>query len=349
MKVLMVGVSPNRVGGMWTVSENYLKSKKFCKKTNLRYIATSTDGSIYKRFLFMLLGFVKIIHVLSKMDVDIVHVHMAEKGSVYRKGVVVRMAKIFRSKTIIHMHAGPFMDWYDTQSKFRKEKIRKILLEADKTLVLGEYWKKEMSTIIPEQKIAVLYNGVKVPKENLYKFNSRNIIFMGRMTKEKGIFDLIEAIKKIDMSLSEEIKVQFCGNDESGLVREKINEIGLENRIQLLGWINEDEKNYIYQNAMINVLPSYFEGLSMTVIEAMANGVPTITTNISTMAEILGEKATFVEPGDVNCIAKKILQYVTDATLRRNSSNYEYTIVKDKFSIERNIQLLMDVYTEICR
>ena len=65
---------------------------------------------------------------------------------------------------------------------------------------------------------------------------------------------------------------------------------GLKDRIIFLGWINTEQKETLFSNTIMCVLPSYFEGLSMTVIESMAHGIPILTTNISTMTRGLLEK-----------------------------------------------------------
>lgn len=348
MKVLMVGVSPSRKGGMWAMAKNYLENKEFCKITNLEYVSTSTSGSIIKRSMHMFIGIIKILRILVLSDIDIVHVHMSKKGSVFRKGLVIVISKLFCCKIIVHMHAGGFTEWYKTQPELLKKIIRYILSLSDELLVLGEYWREKISEIIPNQNIEVLYNGIKIPEENPYNVDSHIIIFMGMMNKEKGIFDLLESIKLIDSILPQNIHVLLCGDDENGLVQRKIDELELINRVKCLGWIDETKKKDIYKNAMLNVLPSYYEGLSMTVIEAMANGIPTIATNISTMPEVLGDSGILIDPGDIDSLANAIVFYSNNVSLRKEISNDVYKIAKDRFNIERNIEMLLNKYSKLC-
>ena len=150
MKVLMVGVGPQRLGGMWTVSEVYLNNKVYNEQNKLIYVATSTCGSIIKRIICMLIGYVKVLFHLCFSNVDLVHIHMAEKGSAFRKGYIAKWARNMKKKVVIHLHAGPFMNWYSTLDNSTKKKIVEIFNTADKVLVLGEYWKKELTQIIPE-------------------------------------------------------------------------------------------------------------------------------------------------------------------------------------------------------
>lgn len=121
MNVLMVGVDKKRVGGMWTVAETFLNNEWFNREVNLYYVATSTSGSKIKRVIKMLEGYFIIIKILLSKKIDIVHIHMAEKGSVYRKGIVIKLGKLFGAKIIVQMHAGPILAWYKKLSKKKND------------------------------------------------------------------------------------------------------------------------------------------------------------------------------------------------------------------------------------
>ena len=349
MNVLMVGVGPKRVGGMWTVAEQYINSYEYNAKVNLTYIPTSTNGSIITRTIYMIIGYVRILNVLRKKDIEIVHIHMAEKGSTFRKGRIAKWAKKRNKKVIIHLHAGPFMAWFKSVTEAQQKKIKAIFECADLVLVLGEYWKKELSEILPQERMRVLYNGVDCPDENPYDSDAKNIVYFGVMRKEKGTYDLISAIKKINDQLPKETIVVLCGNDLEGDIWDTIKKEGLEERFLLPGWVTGEMKEEIYKNAMIDVLPSYFEGLSMTVLEAMARGIPVITTKISTMPEVLGENTILLQPGDVDGLSKEILHLTFETEQRKRRSQDEYKRIQDIFSTKNHIQSVLDMYSSLLR
>lgn len=346
MNVLMVGVDKKRLGGMWTVADNYISNQKFNEQVDLDYVATSTNGSIIKRLIFMIKGIRKIKRMLKKKTYDIVHIHMAEKGSTFRKGYVAKICKKRGYKVVIQLHAGPFTDWYDTLNNYKQNKVKRIFDYADKVLVLGEFWKNELAKIVSSQKIEVLYNGIKIPEKNFYNSQNRTLVFMGVLKKEKGIYDLIDALKLIDDKIPEDIKILFCGNDPYKKIDNIISEQGLNNRIKLLGWIDSKEKEKIYKNTKINILPSYFEALSMTVLEAMSYGVPVITTNISTMKEMLGNSEQLVPVGEPQILAKKILEFINNDSKLELISQQEYKKAKEVFSMENNINETLRIYKE---
>ena len=86
MNVLMIGVDKTSIGGMLTVVENYLNNEDFCRKTNLKYIATVIRANKFVKIFTFLKVLPKIIYVIKKGKIDIVHVHMGERGSVFREG-----------------------------------------------------------------------------------------------------------------------------------------------------------------------------------------------------------------------------------------------------------------------
>ena len=349
MKVLMTGVDKNRLGGMWTVANNYISDEKYNRNVELTYIATSTNGSIIKRTLLMIKAFIKVRKTLSSSKFDLVHIHMAEKGSVFRARIITKIAKKYNTKVVIHMHAGPFINWYSTLNKKKQKQVMELFTLADRILVLGKYWKNSLSKIVDNNKIRVLYNGVNVSKNNNYNVNGKYITYMGVLKKTKGIYDLIDAISLIDKELDKSIVVKLCGIDLEGNIQDYINSKKLNNRFHLAGWVDEQERNNIYKNTVINILPSYFEALSMTVLESMANGIPIITTDISTMNEMLNNKDLLIEPGDIKTLSKKIIKYIEEKELRTKVSKEIYTRAKEMFSCEDMITNTLNIYMELIK
>lgn len=274
---------------------------------------------------------------------------MAEKGSTFRKGKIAKWGKFAHKKVIIHLHAGPFMAWYGTLSGLQKRKVCKIFSYADEVFVLGNYWKKELSSIINADKITVMYNGADCPPENRYNPEGKYIVYLGVMNKQKGIYDLLNAIKKIDSIIDKEIKVLLCGNDLEGNVKKIINSNNLNKRIDMPGWINKKQRLDIFKNTMLIVLPSYYEGLSMTIIEAMSYGIPVITTNISTMPELLGENGYMYLPGDINALCKLLCSLIKDKKERLRLSETGYSRAKKFFSTEVFINKTLNEYKKLLK
>ena len=123
----------------------------------------------------------------------------------------------------------------------------------------------------------------------------------------------------------------------------------IAHRIVYIGWIDEEMRKEIFANTLLNVLPSYNEGLPMTVLETMAYGIPNISTNIASIPEVLhdGENAFLIAPGDVELLVLYIKRLVENDEMRRLFSEKSYRLISEKFSLNYNIEQLKGIYVKI--
>ena len=343
----MVGVDQTSIGGMWSVAESFQRNVIYNDNVDLTYIATATRSNKFIKIVFFINSLRKIIWILATKHIDIVHIHMAEKTSVSRKIVVIKVTKLFHKKVLVQMHAGPFLEWYTTLPHSKQSKIKRVLNYTDKFCVLGEYWKKQFSSVIDAKKIEVLYNGTDCPNENPYNINAKQISFFGHLKKEKGIFELLNAIETLNGLLPEDIKVNLCGTSDEFDIEQYINDHNLNGRVIFRGWVDGKEKESIIRNTAITVLPTYKEGLSMTVLESMANGIPVVTTNITTMPELLGGIVPLADVGDSNSIANLLNKLITDKNYRSEVSNKEFDKVKSEFTVDKIVEKTLQLYSEL--
>lgn len=345
----MVGVDEKTKGGMWTVVENYLTNKFFCENVQLSYIATSITGSVPKKIVFTAISLMKILHVFIYGNIDIVHIHMSERGSVYRKSIIIQLAKIFDCKIVLHLHGAEFESWYGNLKKMNKKYVRNTLNKADKIIILGEYWKLFMSSLVQDtNKVTVIYNAVEVPDKYLYSNNCQNLLFLGVVGKRKGIDDLLEAIKLLDVKLDTKIKLWIYGPDFENTIENKISTLKLHNRVEYKGWLSKNSKSAMLKEIAINILPSYNEGLPMTILETMAFGIPNISTNVAAIPEAVNNSnGIIVEAGDVIQLANAIEYLMTNDQEREKRSLEAYDTAKNRFSLTTHLNELLGIYDEL--
>ena len=349
MRVLMVGVDRQTKGGMWTVVENYLHNKSFMECTDLIYIPTSITGSISKRIVFTAKALVRVLWTLVAKSRDIVHVHMSERGSVYRKNIVINLAKMFRCKVVIHMHGAEFEDWYKAQAEEKQVGIRKILNKADKVLILGQYWEGFITSLMEDTcKVQVLYNAVEVPEKNHYNGEAVNMLFLGVVGQRKGVYDLLQAVKLADKELPKKARLMIYGPDFEKKIETAICELDLLDRVKYMGWLSAENKAEVFRNTAVNILPSYNEGLPMTILETMAVGIPNISTCVAAIPEAVNaDNGVIIIPGDIDHLAGAIIQMMNNLEIRQKKSTEAFLCAKKKFSLENHVQQLLYVYEEV--
>lgn len=279
----------------------------------------------------------------------IAHLHTAERGSFWRKKFLMDFYHKHGIKVVMHHHAAEFEDFYEKCTEAQKRKVQKALADADVNIVLSKRLVPMIKEKQPKARVEVLYNAVNTYDNNPYSLDARNVLFMGRLGVRKGTFDLIEAIKRLDKEIPVDVKFYLCGDMGENEVRQKVKELGIEHRIAHVGWIDGEQKCEFMSKSMINCLPSYNEGLPMTILETMAAGIPNISTNIASIPEVLvdGENGYLITPGDVDALGDRLRKLINEPELRRKFSETSYALVTRDFSLASNIEKLKGLYDSL--
>ena len=318
--VLMLGPSLEEKGGMGTVQKQIINQISGTAK--VQHIST-WDGKNSSLSLFFR-AMILFLHKLLQNEVDLVHIHLAEGGSVVRKSILAIIAFLFNKPVIMHTHGCEFHLFYKQLPQIFQYAVNLVLQKCTIVIVLSESWKKfyiNQCKLNPK-KTKVLYNPVTIPSEIPRRRNAKTITlaFLGKINQRKGIFDLLEALSQLPAEVKQRIRLLIAG---SGDIEQGINlskELDLETVVEFLGWVNTEQRDLLLARANIFVLPSYNEGLPMALLEAMIWGLPVITTPVGGIAEIVTHQETglLVEPGNLKQLTYSIKSLVTSESLRLN-------------------------------
>lgn len=356
MKILMVGPSQKCKGGMTTVVNNILQSE-FAQLVDIKYMATTIDGNILLRLLYNFQAFIRILVSLIFNSYEIVHIHMASRGSFYRKSFIVNISKILNKKIIIHLHGACFEEFYEKESNSKQKKyISKTFQKVDKVIVLGDRWKNFIKNIAPQANIEVFNNSVKVPEYTVsWNEDKINILFLGVLTKRKGIYDLIEAIKILnDKEIVREKKLNFIiggSGKEEVQIKELISKYKLEQCTEMVGWVNGEKKEELLKKSQLSVLPSYNEGLPMAILEAMSYGIPVISTDVGSISEVVKDNETgfLIKPGEAESLAKAIIKVINLEEVWKVQSMTCKELIYAKFNEEEYFNEIKKLYNTLLK
>ncbi len=344
----MCGSTLDTKGGMVSVVKNCLKYADW-GEYRITYIPTHFDTNKYVLIIYFCIRYMQIAVCALFGGYRIAHLHVSFGGSFWRKAILARTLRAMGLKVIMHHHGSRFEEFYAACSDGRKKRINAILGSVDLNVVLGGHLVGALKEKAPEARVAVLYNAVRTYAENPYDDKAKYVLHLGRLGERKGTFDLLKVIKKLDGSIDPEIRFLLCGDGAVEEVVRRVREYGIGHRVGHVGWIDQKQREHLLARTMIHVLPSYNEGLPMSILETMAYGIPNISTPIAAIPEIVrdGVDGFLVMPGDTDALSVKLYSLIANADLRRRFSAAAYGSVTGRFALDDNMKALKRLYADL--
>ncbi|MEB3212344.1 MAG: glycosyltransferase family 4 protein [Leptolyngbyaceae bacterium] len=331
--VTMLGLGLDYMGGIASV-ENLIIDH--CSgNTLISHLPTHKQGSKIYNIKVFFMALLKLIIRLSSAPVDIVHIHFAQRGSTWRSIILIWICKLFNKPMILHSHGSEFRLFFNSLNLRSKKIISTTFRQAEKFIVLSESWKAYYTETVglKESSVITLMNPVKIPTNVPPRSDNPPItfIFLGRVGERKGAFDLIQAIAHLPSEIKEKCNVLIAGDGETDKATELVTHLGLTNCVQILGWINTQKRDELLAQSHAFILPSYNEGLPMSLLEAMGWELASIVTPVGGIPEVLKDQTNglLVDPGDIDSIAKAIQTIVTEKEFREKLAQNARISVED--------------------
>lgn len=342
-KILMIGPGRKAQGGISTVINNYYDAG-LNNKISVKFISTMEEGSKLKKLLIMIKAL--LIYIIT-FNYNILHVHMSSRASFYRKSIFINISKFYGKKVIIHMHGAEFEKFYrDECNQSNKKYIKKIFDKADKVIALSEEWAEFLKELCCEEKIQVIYNSIVIPKSDKNKdYKNNRVLFLGRLGTRKGIYDLIDVIPEL-IKEDNNIIFNILGDGEIEAVRELCIKRNLSKNVRVLGWLKGEEKESAIRESTIFVLPSYNEGMPMSILEGMGYALPIVSTNVGGISKqvINNENGFLITAGDKDMLKNSLIKLIRSEQLKKKMGERSYEIVSEKFNIDNVIVELIKLY-----
>lgn len=350
-KIIMVGPALTMKGGVASVSNTLLQSD-VTGKYEINYVSSYIDGNKFSKLVVAFFGLVRMFLLLIAKNIKIVHIHSASRGSFRRKLFYYFLAKLFRKKVIYHIHGAEFMLYYNEVYTWEKWLISHVLTNVDNVIALSNRWKKDLQNIAPNASIEVVHNPVNSEMFNKKRIhcNVVNVVFMGRLGERKGIYDLLDVIPKI-LKEHDNVLFQLCGDGDIKRVQKVIDETGLNENVFVPGWIGVEEKISYLQKGSIFILPSYNEGLPISILEAMASSMSIIATTVGGIPEAVdeGKNGYLIEPGDKLRLEESLVKLIESEKLRKEMGKYSYEKCKQYFDVHVVSQKISNIYASILK
>lgn len=346
---VMIGTAPGGKGGIASVVAVYQQHGLF-ERYGVRYVVSHREGGAFSKVLNAATAGAKLLWLLATGQVAVVHAQVASYGSFKRKAAYLAMARAFSVPTVFHLHGAEFRKFTDElASPALRRRIVTTLQRSTAVIALSDSWADYLRSIAPGARVTAVANPVYLPAQPARDCEQAGrVLFLGRADQRKGIFDLLEAFAAL-RSRHPQATLGIGGDGDLGKVRARVAELGLQDCVDVLGWLGSEAKQEQLARAQVFVLPSYDEGLPMAMLESMAHGKAIVVTPVGGIPEAVqhGAQGLLVPPGKVDQLAEALEALLSDAALRERLGDGARQRVAERFSTEHVLGQLGALYESL--
>lgn len=307
-------------------------------------------------FIRHLYGWIRLLYGESPR---IAHYAITSNWNMEKSLFLLWLAQVKGCKTVGHLHGGLFIEFWKSAHPARRRLAMHVISRLDAFVVLSEGWKDRVVNTLglrPDQ-VHVVHNSIDSRFEEvascfqITRQTNLTVLCFGVMDSKKGVFDILDAAALLPPEM--EIRFILVGPErEPGIaaqVQALIKDKGLEMRMELTGPVQGERKLELFQQASLFLLPSYVENFPVTVLEAMAAGLPVICTPVGAVPEFLVDRISgwFVEPGSPCGIASAVQYLMSSPVDRHHLATIARGIFEMKLQRTKISAQMMSVYDNL--
>ena len=271
-----------------------------------------------------------------------------------------------RVKTLLTVHDLSFVRVPESASPTLKAYLDNVVPHsiARSTHVLADSQATKEDIVglyhVDPSKVTVLLSGVdhrffdRIKVDSLmttrikYDLGSVPYIFsVGTVQPRKNYERLIRSLAKLRQS-DVDIHLVIAGGKGwlDSPIYQTISETYMDQYVHFIGFADDEDLPALYQNATCVAFPSLYEGFGLPILEAMASGIPVLTSNLSSLPEVAGDAAILVDPYNLDEITDGLLRLITDTTLR-NKLTQKGLLRAKQFTWEKSASQLLSIYKDL--
>lgn len=308
-------------------------------------------------------GYQEFRHAVRKANCDLVHI-----PNLFSKPRFLPCPYVMTVHDMLEHMSRPRQEGIWRSLYFQMTK--RVLAGAARIFAVSNFTRNEIEKLfaIPLNHIEVVYNAIderflhghasaadRALIAQRYQVSYPFLLYAGRISPHKNVLRLIEAFSALKTELEKDqlwpdLKLIIIGDDLSGNpdLRRTVVRSGVQNDVRFLGFVPIDVLRIFYDEAKVFVFPSLYEGFGLPPLEAMAHGTPVITSNVSSLPEVVGNAAVLVNPENVFEIMRALHRVLTDRSLRDRMKERGYQQAM-RFSWEISVRRILDVYRSVAQ
>lgn len=353
----VVLISPGGIaggGGMGTVSRMIAEWFEENAENACHVLDARGEGSVYLSPLYSLRALIGLLHRRIG-GASVLHLQVSERMSFPRKAVFLAVGKMLGMRVVVHHHGAEFIPIFVSARNWYRKVVRYVVRNADVNIVLGEAWRNCLVNEVGlgASRVETLYNAVadiKPQIDSLRAIGRRargetRYLILANLSPRKGISEFIEALAKLHIE-GRKVYATFAGGGEIERYRKEVADHGIAGICEFTGWIGRDQVLRALADSDVMVLPSYNEGMPISILEALCAGLPVIATPVGAIPELLSDKqdCLMVPPGDSAALAIAMKQMATDGVLVTRLIKNARSVYEQKFAVDHYMQKICNLY-----
>ncbi|MFQ5718258.1 MAG: glycosyltransferase family 4 protein [Acidobacteriota bacterium] len=382
--VLVVGPIPPPFGGMARFVEQLLASD-LCRDFDLRHFDTSFSAAVRsqsanpgderyrgkqglaRRYGYVLAGgswsavktmcaglgsVAAFVRRLFTERPGLVHVFANMHWGFWRAGVFVTLARLTGRQVVFHP-LGAIEKFHAASGWIGRRLISFCLDEADIVVLQSPGLARQVS-VFTRRPTRGVFNGIDLspfaglPRRDPYRADGGvRFVSVGDLGHNKGTWDILAAAGRAGTRL-DAASWTFIGRGDLAALDTRARQAGVEDQVRFLGPVDDETKMTAYAEADLFLLPSHAEGQPLSILEAMAAGLPIISTPVGSIAEVVGEdNGILVPPGDVDRLCEAMLRLAGDPAMRARMSASNRAAAAERFDARRLWREIGEIWEQL--
>ncbi len=352
--VLVVGPDPALLGGMAAVVRQMLELD-YERRYRVEFLPVTASSRSGEPFLHRIVRHVRQLFSLRRFirrkNVTIVHLHTCSGFAFYRSLMDLMVSRRANCRVVLHVHGAAFDEFHERAGLVGKWMIRRGLSAAHGVVALSEGWRRKLQAMSPAALITVVENAIEAPKQWVVREVGGlcRFLMLARMDEWKGVDDLLDACAILNGKRCR-FELILAGPPgtagDQTILNQKILARGLEEKVRYIGPVQGEEKRRVLDDAHVYVQPSRHEGMPLSMLEALAHGLPVVATSVGAVPEVIdhGHQGLLVAPARPGQLALAMAEITNDPTLRETLVRAGRKLIEERFGLARFRDDLLALY-----
>jgi glycosyltransferase involved in cell wall biosynthesis len=369
-RVLVVGPTLKQMGGVGMFNEILLGSPLLRDKFDLLHLDTTRPAESADKvatlapvnFLFFFRQWLRLVQICLFQRPKIMHQPITDRVSFFKEAIFMLTARLLGVRVVGHLHGNQFTNLSENKRGWVRRVVGGVMRLPNVVITLSDGWRRYLhEQVSPRLRVEVVPNTVDADFAGLArqidisapKSGDRcKVLFVGSLGTRKGVLDILKAAPLVRQQ-APQVEFTLVGGLEVGAERQIIEQAQAEalaaGGVDFPGIVTGQPKLALFREADVFVLPSYKENFPISVLEAMAAGLPLVVTAVGALPEVLeeGTHCFFVQPGDAQALAERIVRLAQQPETRRKMGAANHALYQQSFAPEVILVKIEQLYNTL--